>query len=201
MTNIVLIVLLIILIILIITLDKDFNKERFIRQHLYELWSKTEPIFKKHDINYFAMSGTLLGAVRNEGIIEHDDDIDIAVLEDDEYKLHDKNFLKDLEENELFFKTTKTFVDKIMFKNKKVFIDIFILKKIDNEKLVFKNEKFQKIWPNEYFFVKEVFPLLEYKFGDYKIKGPNNPIPYFERYFGNDWRIPKKTHNHLSEII
>lgn len=48
-----------------------------------EVLSKVVEICKNHDITYFAYWGTLLGAIRHEGFIPWDDDIDIAMKKDD----------------------------------------------------------------------------------------------------------------------
>lgn len=48
-----------------------------------EVLKVIEDICTKHNLRYFAERGTLLGAVRHQGYIPWDDDLDIAMLRDD----------------------------------------------------------------------------------------------------------------------
>ncbi len=57
--------------------DFILSKEEY--QQLYKLAKIVNNILEKNNIQYWSQGGTLLGAIRNNGIIEWDDDIDICV--------------------------------------------------------------------------------------------------------------------------
>ncbi|CAF3412569.1 unnamed protein product [Rotaria socialis] len=50
---------------------------------LYDIVEVTGGLFDKHGIRYMIEGGTLLGAIRNGGLIKHDNDADFDVLQDD----------------------------------------------------------------------------------------------------------------------
>lgn len=52
-----------------------------------ELLAETVKLFEKHDIKYYAIGGTLLGAIRHGGFIPWDDDIDLAVPREEYVRL------------------------------------------------------------------------------------------------------------------
>lgn len=175
------------------------NNQRYILSSLYFLWGKTKYVLDKHDIHYFACGGSLLGARRDGGIIQHDDDIDIGVMEDEMHKLKSDSFNRDLERENLYIKHGD--ITKIYSKDLKhgFFVDVFSFTESDKI-ITLTSESNREMWPDEYFYSREMFPVVEYKFGNLTIMGPHNPVPYFERFYGKDWMIPKKEHDHLGEI-
>lgn len=82
------------------------KKRKKIWQCELNMLSLVDEICKKHNIKYFAIGGTLLGAIRHKGFIPWDDDLDVAMLRDD------YNSFVRFAENEIngryFFQTTLT---------------------------------------------------------------------------------------------
>lgn len=69
--------------------EKQLKKMTFQeqRQCLVDMVEYVDQVCQKNDIKYSMMFGTLLGAVRHQGFIPWDDDIDLAVLRDDYNKM------------------------------------------------------------------------------------------------------------------
>lgn len=72
-----------------------------------EMLLRFDEICKKYDIHYTLAGGTMIGAVRHNGFIPWDDDIDVYVLRDDFNKIRDI-FPKELVGTGIFYQDHKT---------------------------------------------------------------------------------------------
>jgi len=69
---------------------------------VYRLGHTVGALLERYNITWWATGGTLLGAVRNKGIIPHDDDIDYNILNDQTDILLSDKFDQDLKKNGLW---------------------------------------------------------------------------------------------------
>lgn len=63
----------------------EYDEETLEKLHRAELLmlKDFQDICRRHDIRYFAIAGTAIGAVRHQGFIPWDDDIDVAMLREE----------------------------------------------------------------------------------------------------------------------
>lgn len=141
-------------------LQEECRNDYFISSKMKKVWKiqiemfkEVERICKKHNISYFADSGTLLGAVRHNGFIPWDDDIDLGMTRDNyehfrkvvNEELDSKYFFQVNETEKNFFRVhgqlrcnNTTMLIKYDYNrqyHRGIFIDIFVYDKVPmNEK-------------------------------------------------------------------
>ena len=142
-------------------------------------------ICKKYNLNYFLVGGTLLGAVRHQGFIPWDDDIDVGMPRKDYDKfieiakkeLDEKYYLDCFETNkDCYFPYAKLRKNNTIFdeeistnlnNHKGIFIDIFPFENIKNA---------SKLGKIRAYFVKEIVETNFYKLKMLSLKKLRHPI-------------------------
>lgn len=162
------------------------------------MMEKIHTILINNKIPYFVECGSLLGAVRHNGLIPWDDDIDIGIFDKDFEKiipLFEKTMWHDSIQIKIQRTTKdmiKIFVSDLWYKNTETnqiigtpTIDIFKYTKAgENVKLASINDR--QRFKNCYYLKTELFPLKEYVFNNIIVMGANNPLPFLYRYYGKD---------------
>lgn len=145
-----------------------------------------------HGIEYWADSGTLLGAVRNGSIILHDDDVDVCITKEGLSILR-----KVVANNPASLYIQLGWLPGMVHKLKRkddpdVWIDLFVVSDQGKGHVVRYSEKVHRmIWPAYWYAKHELYPLRQVPFDNTHIMIPQFPIPYLERAYGSTWRIPK----------
>ncbi|BBM91780.1 phosphorylcholine transferase LicD [Rickettsia conorii subsp. heilongjiangensis] len=148
--------------------DEQVKKYRISKKKaiaLYQLMKDTHELLGKNNINYWIEGGTLLGAVRHQGIIPFDDDLDIGIMHEDEIRL--QQILPQFEQ--LGYTASYERAYNIC---KKACLDIFVFHK-ENDKFVLFNQSMRNKYPNDFFYDYELYPLKKYKFGSIEVYGPS----------------------------
>lgn len=168
-----------------------------------DLFRKVVVFLKENQIEYWMIGGTLLGTIRDKGMIPWDDDVDISVVK--------KNIPKLLAQKDKLKKLNMGIAEwfggyKIYDLNGKPikgkdflypFVDIFVMIDGKNNDYIYEKPITRSYWDDHYF-KNELFPLREYLFEDFYVYGPNDPIPFLHRTFPNWENIAMKTYDHVS---
>lgn len=168
--------------------NTKFTKKE-VHSALYEMLYKIDKRFRKENIDYVVSCGTLLGAVRENKMIDHDFDVDLDAYED-QIELIEK-ILKDICQKEGYLLRKHYIGFKILDQNIGTWIDIYIRNR-DNEDVCFVNKRTSREYPKEAIVKKQwIFPIKRGNFGKIKVNIPNDPIPIIKQFYGNDWQTPK----------
>lgn len=154
--------------------------------------------FKSNNIEYWIDGGTLLGCVRDGGQIPYDDDIDLGLDTKNFFKF--RKVMKELEKCGFEIRDQPDDVIKIVdntncfvrdtvegtTKPRLACIDLFLY--VEKKKqYVLSHPKNRERFKNCVYEKNDLFPLKEYDYGDFKVKGANNPDQYLTSYYGN-WK-------------
>lgn len=135
--------------------------------------------FEQQHIEFFLISGTLLGCIREKKFLGHDKDIDIGVWET--YSVHD---LANILYNSGCFDILPIYSPDILVIRhvNGITIDIFIHHREEND---FWHAGGKSKWHNS------PFELTSYSFLNDNYMIPSNYDLYLTENYGSDWRIPK----------
>ncbi len=153
---------------------KIINKE-ISKSNLLDLKKELD----KSRVRFGLMYGTLLGAIRENDFIEHDEDTDIFILQEDEESLLDTLF----ELRNIGFEVGRYTTKLISIIRNDEYIDIYIFEKKGMYKRVcdgyiIKSEFLENL--EEYEFLGEIFNI------------PQKAEQLLIDLYGSDWKIPKK---------
>ena len=168
--------------------------------NLYRLIKFLHDLFVHEKIKYWITGGTLLGAIRHNGLIPWDDDGDVCIYKKDENKL--KKIAKEIEPFGYKLKLKEGGMWYLEHLNSKLGIDIFImiqLKRITTfDDPIWKAEKSGGV--NCYFLNKHLFPLKLIQFGNFYVYAPNHSILHLNTCYGDNWNSKiKYLYNHRSK--
>ena len=131
-----------------IDLRKEYNPEgselRTLQLKMLEILEFVDLICRKHNLTYWIIGGTLLGAVRHGGFIPWDDDIDIELMRSD-YKKLLKILKKELPDN-LYLQTPKEKGYRLLFSKVR-----------DKYSIVYSEEENMSSYKEKGFFI-DIFP-------------------------------------------
>ena len=146
-------------------------------------------VMDRNNIKFILAYGTLLGAVREGDFIDHDEDIDVIILDEDRYRFLDLLF----EFRKSGLEVGRYEPDLLSLVKDGEYIDVYMFKKGR-----FGLRTMGKVVVKEEFLID----TIKYDFKGLAFDIPKNYIKYLVYHYGKDWKIPKKgDHAHNYNLV
>ena len=179
---------------------------------IYDLLQIVDRLMREQNIEYSMDGGTLLGAIRHKGIIPHDDDGDLIMME--RYKERFLDLIPRLNAMGIIVQDGGLEALKLTFnadtlrqrydisEKEAANLDIFIMKEDLDGMIRPKADFYKHQFPREYFPCQELQNLLDYPFGPPEkrlfLKGPAEPMRYLKTFYGPEcFEYAMQTHSHI----
>ena len=158
---------------------------------------------EENNIHWFANGGTMLGAIRDKGLIHYDNDLDLVVLFQDYYKI--KHLVSDTcvvdvcEQGFQFHLKNQPypFIDLwLEAPNPENPNEIILACPVFNNKITCGANL---VWPNEKYATEDVMNLVQFPFEDMMINVPSNYEYYIKRQYGEDCLVRYVIQDHTDD--
>jgi phosphorylcholine metabolism protein LicD len=134
-------------------------------------------------LTLFPMFGTLLGIFRNDDLIPHDGDIDFGYFLNEQTQL--VSALENIHNKSGFLVIRNQFNDLFSVGKDGVLIDLYRYDDHGTDSISQGSRQPYSLLRNE------LHPLSEIDFRGSKMTCMADPIAFFTRYYGEDWKTPK----------
>jgi hypothetical protein len=181
--------------------SKKFNITQKQANDLYKMIKDVHDLFTDNNIQYWVTGGTLLGAIRHQGIIPHDDDGDVCIMRKDVSKLRKivskiEKMGYDIEEGDILdpkLKCKEKYDSCTWFMSPKkkdsLGLDIFVMEEVGP--IITYSDPYWRNASNGgkacFFLTRFVFPLVPVRFGNFFVMTPRNSIMHLNKCYGSDW--------------
>lgn len=187
-----------------IMLTKEKNKTEKLRKsfkkHGIEGIRDVQKAMEKTEFDFFFSCGTLLGIIRESGVIEHDVDLDLAIMENPNFSWDKLDRIM----STIDFKPFRSFlidnkVEEKTYIRNGLQIDIYIEEIVDEDYMrapffYRRNHiNYKERWEHSvaYMYDRLTKNIIKKQIYDFEVNIPENYEEILYGNYGSDWRIPQ----------